>query len=583
MNNLELVKRTEETEDAVIEDAVLEDAITEDDLELMEEKAEKTVNVANLLKEKVELHPFKRAVVFPAGWDEDNRVAYTHLTFLQLDEESDCLAHGLEHAGIKQGTRTVIMVRPCLEFFILTFALFKTGAVPVMVDPGMGKRNMVRCIEQSQAEAFIGIPYAHLLRYLFPGHFKSIKTWIKAGKSRFGMGKTLEKISKKPWKPYHVAQTMKNETAAILFTTGSTGPAKGVIYTHGMFDAQISAIKTHFDFGPDEIDLPTFPLFSLFDPALGMTAVIPDMDPTMPAKANPVKIIEAITDQGVTNMFASPALLHRLGSYGKDNNTSLPTLRRVVSAGAPVSPDNIETFSAMLNSDVQIHTPYGATESLPVMSIGSNEILSDTRKFSEMGYGICVGRPVCDIEVRIIKITDDPIEQWSGNLLVESGDIGEITVTGELVSKGYFKDMESDLLSKIKDGSTIWHRMGDLGWKDRHNRVWFCGRKAHRVTTKKGDLYSIPCEAIFNRHPGVYRSALVGKGDSPKQEPVICIELNLGGKSIDKEQVRRELLNEAVKNEMTKDIKTIFFHSGFPVDIRHNSKIFREKLAKWIK
>ncbi len=578
MNDLELAKKTDE-----IEDAVLEDAITEDDLQLIEEKADKTVNVANLLKKKVDLHPFKRAVVYPAGWDEDNRVAYTHLTFLQLDEESDCLAHGLESVGIKRGVRTIIMVKPCLEFFVLTFALFKTGAVPVMVDPGMGKRNMVRCIEQSQAQAFIGIPQAHLLRYIFPGRFKSIKTWIKAGKSRFGMGSTLEKISRKPWKPYHMAQTMKDETAAILFTSGSTGPAKGVVYTHGMFDAQIAAIESHFNFGSDEIDLPTFPLFSLFDPALGMTAIIPDMDPTMPAKANPVKIIEAITDQGVTNMFASPALLHRLGSYGKENNTSLPTLRRAVSAGAPVSPDNIETFSAMLNASAEVHTPYGATESLPVMCIGSDEILSDTRQFSEKGYGICVGRPVADIEVRIIKITDEPIEQWSDDLLVQGADIGEITVRGDLVSKEYYKDLEADLVSKIKDGSTIWHRMGDLGWKDKHNRVWFCGRKAHRVTTKKDVLYSIPCEAIFNRHPGVYRSALVGRGEAPEQEPVICIELNLGGKSVDKEQVRRELLNEAVKNEMTKNIKVVLFHSGFPVDTRHNSKIFREKLAVWAK
>ncbi len=543
-----------------------------------------SVNVANLLKGVAEIQPYKRAVVYPAGWDEKGRVAYTHLTFLQLDQASDCLAHGLGQIGITRGTRTILMVKPSLEFFALTFAIFKTGAVPVIVDPGMGIKRMLSCLQESRAEAFIGIPLAHTLRRVSPKYFETVNKWVTVGKRWFWGGPTLEHIYQTPWKPYPVVETMWDETAAILFTTGSTGPAKGVVYTHGMFYSQVMYIQSHFGITMDETDLPTFPLFALFDPALGMTAIIPDMDPTKPAEADPEKIIDAITDQGVTNMFASPALLNVVGSYGKEKGIKLPSLKRVVSAGAPVSPSNIETFATMLDEDAEIHTPYGATEAMPVLSIGSNEILSETAKFSREGYGMCVGYPLDGIDVRIIKIIDDPVYEWSDELAVPPGDIGEITVRGDIVSRRYFDRPKSDEISKIREGDDIWHRMGDLGWMDNKNRIWFCGRKNHRVITSEGTLFTIPCEAIFNNHDAVFRSALVGVGDPPNQKPIICIELKNIEKSINKDQIKKELLNLAARNEMTSEIKTILFHNKpFPVDIRHNSKIFREKLAIWAK
>lgn len=527
------------------------------------------------------MQPYKRAVVYPVGQDEYKRVAYSHLTFLQLDHESDCYAHGLEKAGIRRGTRTVLMVKPGPEFFSLTFAIFKVGAIPVVVDPGMGIGRMLLCLKESKPDAFIGIPVAHALRILFPKYFRTVKTSITIGRPWFWGGLALRHIRQMPWQSYDAVKTTSDETAAILFTTGSTGHAKGVVYTHGMFDAQIRHIKSHFNIAEDEIDLPTFPLFALFDPALGMTAVIPDMDPTKPALVNPEKIIEAIINQGVTNMFASPALLNRVGRYGKSKGIKLPSLKRVVSAGAPVSPSNIERFASMLCGDAEIHTPYGATEAVPVISISSDEILSETGKLSEQGYGICVGRPLDEIQVCIIKITDSPIEKWSEELVVPDGEIGEITVSGDLVAKQYFENTWADALSKIKDEDKLWHRMGDLGWMDKKGRIWFCGRKNHRVITEKGTLFTIPCEAIYNNHPRVFRSALVGIGSPPKQRPVICIELeprDSGGK---KKQLMVELFALAKKSALTKNIDTILFKRTFPVDIRHNSKIFREKLALW--
>jgi olefin beta-lactone synthetase len=546
-----------------------------------QEKERHVVNIASYLKRVAETAPYKRAVVYPAGRENSGRVMYSHLTFLQLDRESDCLANGMEKAGITRGTRTILMVKPGLEFFIIIFSLFKIGAVPVVVDPGMGIRRMVGCFKEGRPEAFIGIPPAHVIRTFYPRFFKTVRVWITVGRRWFWRGYTLNQIRQVPWKPFSTAKTGRDDTAAILFTTGSTGPAKGAVYTHGNFDAQLRHIKTHLGLSMDEIDLSTFPLFALFWPPLGITSVIPDMDPTKPARANPKKIIEAVNNQGVTSMFASPALLNRVGEYGKKRHIILPSLRRVISAGAPVSPSIIEKFASMLGEDAEIHTPYGATEAVPIISITSTEILSETRNFSEKGYGICIGRPINDLKIRIIKISDDPIPKWSDDILVEDGEMGEIAVAGNLVTRQYFEKPEADAMAKIEDEDFFWHRMGDVGWKDSKGRVWFCGRKSHRVLTKENTLFTIPCEAIFNNHPQVFRSALVGIGPRNQQTPVMCIELKKSRHRLNKKTIKNELLELAVQNEFTKDIKTILFHKYFPVDIRHNSKIFREKLAVW--
>jgi acyl-CoA synthetase (AMP-forming)/AMP-acid ligase II len=539
------------------------------------------VNVSSHLRRMAKIQPHKRAVVYLAGKDKKGRAAYSHLTFLQLDHQSDCLAHGLVRNHIKRGTRTILMVKPSPEFFILIFSLFKIGAVPVVVDPGMGLYRMLSCLRESSPQAFIGIPLAHILRTLYPKFFKSVQTWVTVGRRLFWGGATLNSLMRDTGEPFLAAKTRRDDTAAILFTTGSTGPAKGAVYTHGNFDAQLRQIKTHLGISPDEVDLSTFPLFALFWPALGITSVIPDMDPTKPARVCPEKIITAIQDQGVTSMFASPALLNRVGAFGKKQGIKLPSLKRVISAGAPVSPENIEQFTALLFEDAEIHTPYGATEAVPVISIRSNEILSETRKLSEQGLGTCIGYPINDIQVHIIRISDGPLEVWSDDLIVAKNEIGEIAVKGDLVTRRYYNRPEADALAKIKEGEDIWHRMGDLGRKDEYGRIWFYGRKSHRVTTADGTLFTIPCETLFNLHPRVYRSALVGIGPRTRQQPVICIECLKTKNRPNDAHLKEELLEIARNNELTRQIKIVLFHKSFPVDIRHNSKIFREKLAIW--
>ncbi|MBI5657904.1 MAG: AMP-binding protein [Geobacter sp.] len=533
------------------------------------------INIAAHLPEMAARQPDTPAIIFPSG----NR----SLTFRELDSLSNRIAHGLVSCGIGRGVRTVLMVKPGPELFALTFALFKVGAVPVLVDPGLGMKNLRQCLAEAEPHSFIGIPAAQVARLLFGWGKETLRIFITVGRNLFWQGTTLDAlIAGKEDLPFRLAPTQRDDVAAILFTSGSTGPPKGAVYSHGNFAAQVAALRQVYGIEPGEIDLPTFPLFALFAPALGMTAVIPEMDFTRPGSVDPRKILSAIERYGVTTMFGSPALINRVGSYGARKGIKLPSLRRVISAGAPVSAAVMERFSRMLNPDAEIFTPYGATEALPVCSIGSREILGETRRITEAGGGVCIGRPVSGIRLEIIRISDDPIPCWDDSLRVPPGQIGEIVVQGEQVTRGYHNRPEANQLAKIADpaGKGFFHRMGDLGGMDEDGRIWFCGRKSHRVETPSGPLFTIPCEAVFNTHPSVFRTALVGIGEKGHQRPVLCVELEKGAR-VDRELVRRELLEIARAHIHTQEIATILFHRSFPVDIRHNAKIFREKLAVW--
>lgn len=531
-------------------------------------------NIAAHLPDMARQQPDRPAIIFPPK----NRI----VTFQELDRLTDRICHGLMANGVGRGTRTVLMVTPSPEFFALTFALFKVGAVPVLVDPGLGVKNLKQCLDEAEPTAFIGIPKAQIARLLFGWAKQSLKTIITVGPRFFWDGTTVDAIIRNaPRQPFNMAETGEDDLAAILFTSGSTGPPKGVIYNHGNFNAQVNALKQLYNIQPGEVDLPTFPLFALFAPALGMTAVIPEMDFTRPGSVDPAKIIGAITSHKVTTMFGSPALINRVGRYGSERNIKLPTLKRAISAGAPVPATVLSRFSRMLQPGVEIFTPYGATESLPVCSIGSTEIINETSLMTGEGGGVCIGRALDGIRVEIIRITDEPIETWHEELKVPDGEVGEIVVQGPQVTSGYFRRSEGDLLSKISDpAGGFFHRMGDLGRRDSQGRLWFYGRKSHRVVTTEGTFFTIAVEGVFNRHSAVYRSALVGVGKPGEQLPLICVELEQGVKQ-ERRLIRQELLQLAAQYPHTCNIKTILFHRSFPVDIRHNAKIFREKLALW--
>lgn len=534
-------------------------------------------NIAATLPRLAREQPDRIAMRVPG---RDGRYA-DGLTYAQLDARSDAIAAGLGGYGIGRGTRTVVMVRPTPEFFLLMFALFKTGAVPVLVDPGIDRRALKQCLDEAEPEAFIGIPLAQIARLLL-GWARSARRLVTVG-ARWGWGGTtlarLERLGQGAGP--QLATTAPDDMAAILFTSGSTGVPKGVVYRHRHFVGQIELLREAFAMQPGGVDLPTFPPFALFDPALGLTSIIPDMDPTRPANADPEKLHAAIARFGVTQLFGSPALMKVLADHGQP----LPTVRRVTSAGAPVPPDTVARIRALLPDDAQFWTPYGATECLPVAVIEGRE-LEATREATEAGAGTCVGRPVPPNQVRIIRIDDGAIADWDAVRMLSAGEVGEITVAGPTATDAYFNREAATRVAKIRErldggGERIVHRMGDVGYFDGQGRLWFCGRRTQRVETAQGPLYTEQAEPIFNTHPDVRRTALVGVGEPGRQQPVLCFELLPEVAAMRRDAVAADLRTLAQRHRHTAGIETFLCHPGFPVDIRHNAKIGRENLAVW--
>ena len=537
---------------------------------------EPKLNVAHWLVSRAKERPFQRALVQPHDHDILGRRKYSHLTFGQLDALVDALAHGLHDRGVTQGMRILMLVDQGPQLIALTFALFKMGAVPVMIDPGMGRDAFLGCVKHTEPRGLIGIGRAHLARALFRKTFGSVTHAFTTQKKWWIGADSLDDLIAHDKGVFPLVDTHAASLAAILFTSGSTGPAKGVHYTHDIFDAQVQAIGQMYGIEPGEIEVPAFPLFSLFSIALGMTCVIPDMDPTKPAEVNPAHIVEAILDHGATTAFGSPAVWRKVGPYCVKHGITLPTLKRIMTAGAPIHPDLHRTFQSILPEGAWLHTPYGATEHLPVSTISGAEVLGDTEAKTLEGAGICVGRPIKGVEVRILAITDAPIAGLAEAEELEPGQIGEICVKGRMTTPCYDKMEAQTAQAKIPDpDGTVWHRMGDLGTFDAQGRLWYCGRKAHRVETPKGPLFTIPCEAIVNRMPGVGRSALVGVGPRGSQRPVMLLE---AGASADLGALKSAFRTHP-KLALIEDL--LVYTGSFPVDKRHNSKIHREELAQW--
>ncbi len=553
-------------------------------IQTMVDNSHPTVNVAARLATMADALPDAPAVVEPLDYGPDGKRRYRQVSFRELDQDSDRIARGLREMEVSPGTRLALLVRPGIDFISLVFGLFKAAAVTILIDPGMGRRNLIKCLCDAEPKGFVAISPVHAVRTLLRRRFRNARLNVTVGRRWFWGGPTLDQLRGGPWTGPELAATRADDPAAIIFTTGSTGPPKGVLYRHGNFDAQVDQIREFYRIEPGEIDLPGFPLFGLFNCAMGATAVIPDMDPSHPARVDPRKFLEAIDDWQVTQTFGSPAIFNRVGRYCEEHGVKIPSVRRVLSAGAPVPADVLRRMKDAIHDDGDVHTPYGATESLPVASISATEVLGETAAKTRQGAGVCVGRRFSGIEWRVIRIVDGPIGSIDDVEPLPRGKIGELIVRGAVVTREYATRRNANPLAKIAEGDSVWHRMGDSGYLDDAERFWFCGRVAHRVLTDDGPMYPVRCEAIFNQHPHVFRSALVGVGPAGGQRPVIVLEPEsewMPHSSQDRRALTGHMRQLAKANPLTEHIRDFLIKSPFPVDIRHNAKIFREKLARW--
>jgi len=547
----------------------------------MDPAGTETCNIASSLLSQAEQQGDNIAIYYPLG-KRGGRVQYESASYSALNELSDDYARGLIEYGIGRGIRTALMLTPGLDFFAMFFALFKVGAVPVLIDPGIGIKPLKTCLAEARPEAFIGVTKAQVARKILgwaPG-VKLVTSGPKLGWGGLGT-KQLRKLGLRSSGSV-LANTQPDEMAALLFTSGSTGIPKGVVYRHRHFIAQVEMLQSAFDIRAGEVDLPTFPPFALFDPAMGMTTVVPFMDPTQPAKADPELLVQTINRFEVTNIFGSPALLNVLGRYTESKNIRLASVRRVISAGAAMPVTTVRRLQKTLPADAEVFTPYGATECLPVASISGTELNDEVEQRTATGEGTCVGHPVAPNSIKIIPVTDSILESFEDTVELPVGITGEIVVLGPTSTDSYWQRPEQTQLAKITgpEGRT-WHRMGDAGYFDTEGRLWYCGRKSQRVVNRSETLYADQVEAIFNVHPEVARTALVGIGTAGRQTPVLCVEPLGKPDRHRRERIRFDLLQIGRNNAATKSVRQILFHKSFPVDIRHNAKIGREKLAAW--
>ena len=550
---------------------------------------EQRCNVTQMFVDQVAQRPFQTAIVVPVGRDEKGRSITVQLNFQQLNTLCDRYAHGLSGAGFNRGQRVLMMIRPGIDLIAIALALIKIGAVPVMIDPGMGLKAFAQCVSETEPTCFIGIPQAHILKLIFRKAFKTVKRSVVAGGGRWWPGLTLDQMCVDRDEPFTVADTGPEEEAFVAFTSGGTGIPKGVQYLHGMVRATVESLRDDMKMIPGEVHLAAFYAFALFMPALGATTIIPDMDPRKTALVNPAYLVEAIQTWGVTNSMGSPIIWQKVADYCIANDIRLPSVKHVFMFGAEVPPGVVQRFVSVINNGQsdggKAYTPYGATEALPLTNIDDSAILAETESMTADGAGVCVGRPIAGATVKVIRITDAPIPQWRDDLEVAVGEIGEITALGPTITRTYLHRPQKTAEAKIRSAAGIWHRMGDIGYMDHKGRVWVCGRMMHRVETANGLLTPVQCETIYNQHPRVKRTALVGIGEQGRQRAIILVEPepeNVPQSEAQKKELVQELLALGRRHDHTRKISDIIIYDrAFPVDVRHNTKIQRHKLVDW--
>lgn len=538
------------------------------------------VNVARLFLEQARARPDALAIAAA-----DGRGGWRRTSFAELADLVRRIASGLAARGVRRGDRASVLVPPGSELVAIVQALFLLGAVPVVVDPGMGRARMLACLARVAPSVFLGVPRAQIARLLARRALASVRLSVTVGRKYLWGGPRLDELAGWADPRFEPADTEASDPAAILFTSGSTGPPKGVLYTHANFAAQVEALRALYGFEPGEIDLACFPLFALFDGALGITSVFPDIDASAPAKCEPRDILAAIEAFRPTLAFGSPAIWRRLVPLLPEHGKRLQSLRRILIAGAPVASTLIAELE-LFGAGVAVHTPYGATEALPVTSISGAELEDGRAERALAGAGTCVGRVAPGIELRIIRITDEPIERWSEAFELPLGQAGEVCVRGPVVTARYAEDEPATRRAKIaaNDGGSDWHRMGDAGRLDDEGYLWFLGRVSERLETAKGTRFPVPAENVFECHPGVEQCALVGVGERGAETPLLVVQPEPGAMPHGDAATQRfllELRELGRRAHAASDVELFLFRERLPVDVRHNAKIDRGALKRW--
>jgi olefin beta-lactone synthetase len=541
-------------------------------------------NISLLLTEVAARQPEKSCLIVANPFEFGTPPTYRQLSCGELERRVRISAHGLQTLGIGAGARVLMMIPPGFDLVTAGFALLRTGAVPVFIDEGMGLENMLRCIEEVEPDAVLSIARGFELMTAYPDAFKSVEKTVCIGAGGPEGSLLFSDLLAADVAMHAHAHKEPEDLSLILFTTGSTGTPKGVQYTPRVVRSQLEVMKRTWGLTEHDVDLSTFPTFVIGTIAIGMTVVVPDIDPSNPASADPRKIVQAIHDHQTTYTFGPPALWDKVTRYCIEHKIELPSMRNVLVAGAPVPAKLIRRFPRILPNG-NCHTPIGATEANPITNITMQELIDEALPQTDMGKGVCVGYPLPGHEITVIGIDDGIIEDWSQARILGTGEIGEMVVSGSVVTHHYYSRPEATRKSKIYGGANgIAHRLGDTGFVDEKGRLWFCGRRAQVVQAAGKDWYPLQLESSFNSEADIWRSALVGVVVDDVPELALCIEFE-PGQAPPTWRLPSERLARLQQKALVMQVPLRRFFAcpdGFPVDIRHNSKINRPQLSKWV-
>ena len=555
-------------------------------------------NLADIVLRVAREDPERIAVIDLDGWEGYGTRRYKRHTYAELSADVEAVAVGLREMGIAERTRTVCMSPPSYETCVMGVALTRVGALSIWIDPAVGYRNVAERLSRVQPEAFLGNALAHLGRITFGWGPRDLRKLVVTESPLLPGGRIITGFP--PFPGAHSIRSLRkhalaepqppnvgpDDPCAVLYTTGSTGPAKPSLYLHRNF-CQLFR-NAHHSWGWDgsnevPVDMAVFPAFLFIPISAGGTMVVPPIDFARqgPAQVDPAALIQVINDCKVGSFFAAPILIENLAREALARNLTMPSLKRVIGAGAPITGPVERMLRAVTGPDAELAANYGATEAMPSTELSSREHLDGLSELTEQGAGVCVGYALPGVELKIIRIVDGPIDSIEDTAELPAGQIGEILVRGKHVSPEYYLDPDATRKNKVPDPQGNWHRFGDVGYLDAQSRLWVCGRVSQRVKAAGGDVLPLQVEPLFDAHPKVRRSGLVGVPGPAGELPVLCVEVEPDVGKDELAGLHQELLARAADSGMANKIHAILFKDALPVDPRHNSKIERPRLAKW--
>jgi olefin beta-lactone synthetase len=479
------------------------------------------------------------------------------VSFAELARRVDAVAGELRRRGLRPGDHVAMLTPPGVDLVAAVYGVWRAGGVTVIADRGLGLRELGRAVRSSRPRFVVGPRRARLAAAALRWAPHAVRLDV------------AELVAAEPGTlaPAPAAE----DPAAVLFTSGATGPAKGVRYLHTQLAAQRDALAATYSITSDDRLVAAFAPFALYGPALGIPTALPDVDVTKPGALTAEALDAACERIGATLAFASPAALANVTATARPAraHTGLARLRVVFSAGAPVPSETLRAV-AELAPGASLHTPYGMTEVLPVADIALDGI--EQAEADDPRGGVCVGRPVRGAEVRIAGLGFDP-EVMPDEL--GSGSTGEILVRAPWVSDGYLGVWATQRAARPGPVGD-WHRSGDVGHVDEDGRLWVEGRAVHVIHTVDGPITSVPVERTVERSSGLARVAAVGVGPIGRQQLVVVIEDAAAAEGLADAE-----LAGSVRRALSVPVASVLTVPKLPVDIRHNAKIDRTAVAAW--